>query len=106
AAGALEDTLKRLADYLERAQALRASVINALIYPAFLLVGVVGSLVLLMAYVVPQFVPIFVDMGVSMPWITQVVLIVGQVIQGWWWLIAVVLIAAFLLWRARLRKPE
>lgn len=37
AGGSLEETLRRLADYLERAQALRGSIINALIYPAFLL---------------------------------------------------------------------
>ncbi|MGP1666973.1 MAG: type II secretion system F family protein, partial [Rhodanobacter sp.] len=51
AGGSLEETLRRLADYLERSQQLRGSVINALIYPAFLLVGVLGSLVLLLAYV-------------------------------------------------------
>ncbi|MEW5300316.1 MAG: hypothetical protein WDW36_003254 [Sanguina aurantia] len=62
AGGSLEETLRRLADYLERAQALRGSIVNALIYPAFLMVGVLGSLVLLLAYVVPQFVPIFADM--------------------------------------------
>ncbi|HET7299206.1 MAG TPA: type II secretion system inner membrane protein GspF [Oleiagrimonas sp.] len=106
AGGALESTLRRLADYLERAQALRASVINALIYPAFLMVGVLGSLVLLMAYVVPQFVPIFADMGVPLPWITKGVLATGQVIQGWWWLILLALVGAFVLWRARLRDPE
>ncbi|HET8554029.1 MAG TPA: type II secretion system inner membrane protein GspF [Rhodanobacteraceae bacterium] len=106
AGGALESTLRRLADYLERAQALRSSVINALIYPAFLLVGVVGSLVLLMAYVVPQFVPIFADMGVPLPWITRGVLGLGQIIQGWWWLILLVLVGAALLWRARLRDPD
>ncbi|HXD35988.1 MAG TPA: type II secretion system F family protein, partial [Rhodanobacter sp.] len=59
AGGSLEETLRRLADYLERAQALRGSITNALIYPAFLMVGVLGSLILLLAYVVPQFVPIF-----------------------------------------------
>ncbi len=106
AGGALEGTLRRLADYLERAQALRSSVINALIYPAFLLVGVLGSLVLLMAYVVPQFVPIFANMGVPLPWITRGVLAVGQVIQGWWWLIGLAIVAAALLWRARLRDPD
>ncbi len=47
AGGSLDDTLRRLADYLERAQLLRGSIINALIYPAFLMVGVLGSLVLL-----------------------------------------------------------
>lgn len=106
AGGALEATLRRLADYLERAQVLRSSVINALIYPAFLLVGVLGSLVLLMAYVVPQFVPIFADMGVSLPWITEAVLDAGKIIQGWWWLILLVLVGAAILFRARLRDPN
>ena len=105
AGGSLEETLRRLADYLERAQALRGSVINALIYPAFLLVGVLGSLVLLLAYVVPQFVPIFEDMQVPIPWITEVVLVLGNTLQAWWWLIVLVLGGGFFFWRARLREP-
>ena len=108
AGGSLEETLRRLADYLERAQALRGSVINALIYPAFLLVGVLGSLVLLLAYVVPQFVPIFEDMQVPIPWITEVVLVVGNALQAWWWLIVLVLGGGLFAWRVRLlvRVPE
>lgn len=105
AGGSLEDTLRRLADYLERAQQLRGSIVNALIYPAFLLVGVLGSLVLLLAYVVPQFVPIFEDMQVPIPWITQAVLALGNALQSWWWLIVLVLVGGVAIWRARLRDP-
>ncbi|QHF02975.1 MULTISPECIES: type II secretion system inner membrane protein GspF [Pseudomonas syringae group] len=78
AGGALESTLRQLSDYLERSQLLRGEVINALIYPAFLVVGVLGSLALLLAYVVPQFVPIFKDLGVPIPLITEVILDLGQ----------------------------
>ena len=106
AGGSLEGTLRRLADYLERAQALRGGIINALIYPAILLVGVLGSLVLLLAYVVPQFVPIFEDMQVPIPLITRVVLALGNAIQAWWWLIAALLIGGIVFWRSRLRQPE
>ncbi len=105
AGGSLEETLRRLADYLERAQALRGSITNALIYPAFLMVGVLGSLVLLLAYVVPQFLPIFQDMQVPIPWITSAVLALGNLLADWWWLIAVLLIGGGLVWRARLRDP-
>jgi general secretion pathway protein F len=105
AGGSLEETLRRLADYLERAQALRGSITNALIYPAFLMVGVLGSLVLLLAYVVPQFVPIFQDMQVPIPLITRIVLFIGQVLQSWWWLILIVLVVGIAAWRARLRDP-
>ena len=83
AGGALEDTLGQLSDYLERSQMLRGEVINALIYPAFLIVGVLGSLALLLAYVVPQFVPIFRDLGVPIPLITQVILAMGEFLSAW-----------------------
>ncbi len=105
AGGSLEETLRRLADYLERAQALRGSIVNALIYPAFLLVGVLGSLILLLAYVVPQFVPIFEDMQVPIPWITQAVLVLGNALQAWWWLLLLLMVGGAVFWRARLRDP-
>nr|WP_199048714.1 type II secretion system inner membrane protein GspF [Dyella sp. ASV24] len=105
AGGSLEDTLRRLADYLERSQQLRGSIINALIYPAFLMVGVLGSLLLLLAYVVPQFVPIFEDMQVPIPLITQIVLAVGGTLQTWWWAIALLIGMGVFIARARLRDP-
>ncbi|MFZ0870050.1 MAG: type II secretion system inner membrane protein GspF [Rhodanobacter sp.] len=104
--GSLEETLRRLADYLERAQQMRGNIVNALIYPAFLMVGVLGSLVLLLAYVVPQFVPIFADMQVPIPFITQVVLALGNALQSWWWLILLVVGGGIFFWRARLRDPS
>jgi general secretion pathway protein F len=106
AGGSLDETLRRLADYLERSQALRGSIINALIYPAFLMVGVLGSLVLLLAYVVPQFVPIFADMQVPIPLITKVVLAIGTVISDWWWAIGVFLVVLAMFLRLRLRDAE
>lgn len=106
AGGSLEETLRRLAEYLERAQQLRGSVINALIYPAILLVGVLGSLILLLAYVVPQFVPIFQDMQVPIPLITQVVLALGNAVQAGWWIVLIVLVGGVLVARARMRDPD
>jgi len=83
AGGALEVTLAQLAEYLERSQKLRGEVINALIYPAFLVVGVLASLALLLAYVVPQFVPIFRDLGVPIPLITEAILALGEFLSAY-----------------------
>ncbi|MCU7646549.1 type II secretion system inner membrane protein GspF [Pseudomonas piscis] len=83
AAGVLDQSLGQLASYLERTQAIRTEVINALIYPAFLVVGVLGSLVLLLAYVVPQFVPIFDGLGVPVPLLTQLILDLGQFLSSY-----------------------
>jgi general secretion pathway protein F len=106
AGGALESTLRQLSDYLERSQLLRGEVINALIYPAFLVVGVLGSLALLLAYVVPQFVPIFRDLGVPIPMITEVILWLGTFLGDYGLFVLGGLIA--LIWgvSVSLRNPQ
>lgn len=106
AGGALDAALARLADYLERARTLRESVIGALVYPAFLLFGVLGSLVLLLAFVLPQFVPIFHDMNVPIPFITRALMAVGSLLHDWGMLLLAVLIVLGLWVAARMRDPE
>lgn len=105
ASGRTDEALLRLAEHLERTAELRGAVINALVYPAFLLVGVFGALVLLLTYVVPQFVPIFASMDVPLPWITRAVLALGDGLRHWGWLLLVALIAAGFGLAARLRDP-
>ncbi len=104
AGGALENTLRQLSDYLERSQLLRGEVINALIYPAFLVVGVLGSLALLLAYVVPQFVPIFKDLGVPIPLITEVILGLGEFLSAYGLAVLAGLIA--LVWLLIVRRKD
>lgn len=87
AGGSLDETLARLAEYLERSAQLRSSVINAMIYPAFLVGMVLLSLMVLLIYVVPQFAPMFQDMNIEMPLITKIVLAVGSTLQSFWWAI-------------------
>jgi general secretion pathway protein F len=106
AGGALDAALARLADYLQRARKLRESVVGALVYPAFLLVGVLGSLVLLLAFVLPQFVPIFHDMNVQIPLITRVLMGFGSFLHDWGLLILAILVIAGLWWGTRMRDPE
>ncbi|MCM8915456.1 type II secretion system F family protein [Pseudomonas inefficax] len=83
ATGTLGNALVQLAAYLERAQAQRSELISALIYPAFLVAGVLGSLTLLLAYVVPQFVPVFSDLGIALPMLTEAILWLGEGLARW-----------------------
>ena len=104
--GALDTTLARLATYLERAKALKESVVNAMIYPAILVIMVFAALVVLLVFVVPQFLPMFKDMNVELPLITQIVLFAGTTLQNFWWLI--IAIVVFIVWylRRRLADPD
>ena len=103
--GSLDVTLARLANYLERSKALKESVINAMIYPAILVVMVFAALFVLLAFVVPQFAPMFRDMNVDLPTITEVVLFVGNILRDWWWAIFLGIAAIVFLIRKRLANP-
>ncbi len=83
--GTLDRTLDRLSDYLERSKELKDSVVSAMIYPLLLIVLAAGSLILLLVYVIPQFMPIFEELGGDLPTITKFVLAVGSVLQNFWW---------------------
>ncbi|MCA8997171.1 MAG: type II secretion system F family protein [Planctomycetaceae bacterium] len=57
--GFLEDSLKRIAAFTEKQEAMRSRVLGALAYPAFLLVVGILVLVGMMMFFVPRFAPLF-----------------------------------------------
>jgi general secretion pathway protein F/type IV pilus assembly protein PilC len=87
--GFLEDVLKRIADFTEQQEDLKAKVVGALAYPVFL--AITGFLVLsgLIIFFVPQFEPIFGKLREKgeLPFLTIALLATSHFIQGWWWLI-------------------
>jgi general secretion pathway protein F len=77
AGGTLPTTLDRLATLLERERSLAANLRSALIYPALLVVAAIGSIVLLLEYVLPQFTPIFEQAGAQLPASTRILMAFG-----------------------------
>ena len=104
--GSLNDTLKRLAEYLERSRQLKSKVVNALVYPAMLVAMVIVALIILMIYVVPKFEPIFEAMGDDLPWITVIVLFVAGILQKFWWMLALVVGGSSLWIRSQFASQE
>jgi general secretion pathway protein F len=86
ASGALDKVLLRLADTAEQLDALRESVRTALIYPSLLVLVTIGSLMMLMIFVVPQFTVLFDEMGRDLPLPTRIVSAVGEALRNYWWL--------------------
>ena len=80
AGGMLASTLERLAILLERERSLRANLRSSMIYPAILVIAAVGSLVLLLEYVLPQFTPIFEQAGAQLPAPTRALMTVAGIL--------------------------
>ena len=105
AGGTLPATLERLAALLERERSLNASLRASMVYPALLVVAALGSIILLLDYVLPQFVPIFEQAGAELPTATRMLMAAGAVVGVGlpWFLLA--LLAAALIARRLLAQP-
>ena len=105
AGGQLAVTLERLAVLLERERSLAATVKSALIYPGVLLTAALGSIVLLLTQVLPQFVPLFEQSGASLPRPTQMLVSAGAFMGEYGLLMLAGLALLGLVLRQALRRP-
>jgi general secretion pathway protein F len=105
-AGNLDAVLVRLADFMDAQIELRSKVSGAMAYP--ILMTIVGGLVLgfLMVVVVPPIASIFADSGKALPWNTQILIIIADILGGYWWLVLPLMVGAYLLFRRWARRPK
>jgi len=87
AGGALEVILRRLSEFMERAQALKRKVKGAMVYPIVVVSVAVGILTFIMMKIVPQFKKIFDDFGSELPPMTQFLIDVSNWVANYWYLI-------------------
>jgi type IV pilus assembly protein PilC len=107
--GILEDTLKRVADQLEKDDALRRQVKSAMTYPMLIGGFAVIVLVALVAFLVPVFEQVFKDFGGELPAITQLTVTASHFMTGRWYvliLIVVGIVYAFKRWKSTERGKE
>jgi general secretion pathway protein F len=105
AGGTLAPTLEHLAMALERERSLTATVQSALIYPVMLLLAAIGSIVLLLTQVLPQFVPLFEQNGAHLPASTQFLIDAGHAVSNYGLEALLVLVLAGVLVRQVLQRP-
>ena len=105
AGGTLAPTLERLAALMERERSLLSTVRSAMIYPALLTVAAIGSIVLLLTQILPQFVPLFEQNGAVLPRPTQIMIGIGAFLGNYGIVLLLAIAAAGLTLRQLLRRP-
>ena len=105
-AGLLGKVLDQLADHIERRQLLQEKVQMALLYPFTLLVVALAVIALLMGLVMPDLVALFQRTATELPLLTRALIGVSSFIAAWWWLLALVAIAAAFVARHLLRDER
>ncbi|MGS2724342.1 type II secretion system F family protein [Porticoccus sp. GXU_MW_L64] len=105
--GALETMLDRIALYKEKLETLKAKIKKAMTYPAAVLAIAVIVMGILLVKVIPQFAETFSSFGSDLPAFTLFVLGISEAAQENWWIFAIILIAAFFVFKeARSKSPK
>lgn len=106
ASGTLSDVLNHLAEFVETRQRNGQKLQLALLYPALLATVSLGMVVLLMVYVVPDIVRVFVSRGAELPFLTRMLIAVSWVLQNYGLYILLALLALFFLGGRWARVPD
>ena len=106
AGASLETTLARLAESQEQAAKRQGELRSALIYPAFLIVTAIGSVAILLGFVIPAFEPLLEEAGVEPPWVTRVVIGTGAFVEAWGLTLLAGMAAALIAFRIALLTPS
>jgi type IV pilus assembly protein PilC len=104
--GQMDETLNRLALYVEKQHHLKQKVKSAMVYPALLFVFAVCVISFLLTNVVPTFASMFRGLDAELPAITRMVLQASHFLQSYWWLLGLGVGGIGLSFRWLLRTSE
>ena len=93
--GILDVILRRLAEYIEKAEALKKKVKSAMVYPGAIVTVAFLVVAFLMVFVIPSFATMFSSGGAQLPGPTQIVMDVSDFFQNQWYVMILGFIAFF-----------
>jgi general secretion pathway protein F len=94
ASGSLGVIFTRLAEFERTRDDLRGYIVSSLIYPALLALVGLGSITILLNYVVPRFASVFEDSRMKMPLPTKMLLETSKYVQNYGWMVGIGIAAA------------
>jgi len=98
AGGGLEQVLNRLADYAETEDQIINKVRSAMAYPVLMASVGLGTIIILLTFVIPRIVVIFEDLNQSLPLPTLILINLSAFLVHYGWiLLSAVLITAFVI---------
>ncbi len=98
--GVLEESLQRIAHFLEKDVELRRKIRSALTYPVIVLLAAVGIVIFLVSWLVPQFASLFKDLGIkNMPAPTQFLIDFSAFLTQRWYIMIIALVVVIIAYR-------
>ena len=108
--GVLDSALLRVADQLEKEDALRRQVKSAMAYPGVVISFSLIVLIALVTFLVPVFIGVFEQFGGELPFITKITVALSEAMTGYWYVMIAVTVGSAMLfkrWRTSKRgRPQ
>src|SRR5215211_7794610 len=104
--GVLDSALIRVADQLEKAEALRRQVKSAMTYPTVIITFAMVVVLALVTFLVPVFAGIFKEFGGELPLITSVTVGASDFVKGFWYLLIAGTIGGIIGFRKFKKSPR
>jgi type IV pilus assembly protein PilC len=89
--GKLDEVLNYLADQQEKDYDLSSKIKGAMIYPIFILSGLVVVAIVMMVFVVPKLTAIISESGAKLPLATRVLITSSEFMQQYWYVLIIVI---------------
>jgi len=103
--GKLDDVLNYLADEQEKDYELMSKIKGAMVYPAFIVCGLVAVGILMMIFVIPKLTSILTESGAPLPWTTQALIFTSSIMANYWWLLGIIAIGIVVTIRLLINMP-
>jgi len=104
--GSLDKVLNRLADFSEQEQEIRSRIKTSLAYPIIMIVLGILTVFVLLTFVIPRLVVMFVELGQALPLPTLILINVSTFFARYWWLMIILITLICLYFKRMQMAPE
>lgn len=104
--GQLAEVLGYLADQQEKDYDLMNRIRGAMMYPAFIVTGLIIVGVIMMIFVVPRITAILTEVGAELPITTRILIGTSDFLASYWWFVLILLIGIGVGIRFAIRRPQ
>lgn len=103
--GMMDKALADISDFLDKEEDIRSKVIAALVYPGLMAITGFATIFILITFIVPKLVNMFIEMGEDLPLATRILLGVSGFMGAYWILFALFAGGVIFLFKGAELKP-